>query len=35
MYFYGEKGGHVIHGNLFEGNLLSVAVSSYSSWWIS
>ncbi|MCP4288786.1 MAG: nitrous oxide reductase family maturation protein NosD [Gammaproteobacteria bacterium] len=31
MYFYGEKGGHVIHGNRFESNLLSVAVSAPTS----
>ena len=31
MYFYGERGGHVIHGNRFEGNLLHVAVSAPSS----
>lgn len=28
MYFYGEKGGHVIHGNRFEKNLIPVVVSS-------
>ncbi len=27
MYFYGEKGGHRIHGNRFDENLLPVAVS--------
>jgi len=31
MYFYGEKGGHVIHGNRFESNLLTVAVSAPTS----
>lgn len=31
MYFYGEKGGHVIHGNRFENNLLTVAVSAPTS----
>lgn len=28
MYFYGEKGGHVIHGNRFEKNLVQVVVSN-------
>lgn len=28
MYFYGEKGGHIIHGNSFEQNLLDVQVSN-------
>lgn len=27
MYFYGEKGGHIVHGNRFEKNLMQVAVS--------
>jgi nitrous oxidase accessory protein len=27
MYFYGEKGGHVIHGNRFEKNFTDIAVS--------
>jgi len=31
LYFYGEKGGHVIQGNRFESNLLQVAVTSYTS----
>ncbi len=31
MYFYGEKGGHQIHGNRFEHNLLQVAVSAPTS----
>jgi len=31
MYFYGEKGGHVIHGNRFESNLLTIAVSAPNS----
>lgn len=31
IYFYGEKGGHVIHGNRFVGNLLTVAVSAPTS----
>lgn len=31
MYFYGEKGGHVIRGNRFESNLLTVAVSAPTS----
>ncbi|MCP3668279.1 MAG: nitrous oxide reductase family maturation protein NosD [Gammaproteobacteria bacterium] len=31
MYFYGEKGGHVIHGNRFENNMLEVLVSAASS----
>lgn len=31
MYFYGEKGGHIIYGNRFEGNLLTVAVSAPTS----
>ena len=31
MYFYGEKGGHVIHGNRFEKNLSTVAVSAATS----
>ncbi len=28
LYFYGEKGGHVIHGNRFEQNFVDVAVSA-------
>ncbi|MBA1331568.1 copper ABC transporter substrate-binding protein [Candidatus Endoriftia persephone str. Guaymas] len=28
VYFYGEKGGHLIHDNYFENNLTSVAVSA-------
>ena len=31
MYFYGEKGGHVIHDNRFEQNLLLVAVSAVTA----
>ncbi len=31
LYFYGEKGGHELHGNYFEDNLLDVAVSASSS----
>lgn len=31
LYFYGEKGGHQIHDNRFEQNLLSVAVSAPTS----
>ncbi|MBF0256523.1 MAG: hypothetical protein HQL47_08725 [Gammaproteobacteria bacterium] len=31
LYFYGEKGGHRIHDNRFEQNLLSVAVSAPTS----
>ena len=27
MYFYGEKGGHLIHGNRFENNFTDIAVS--------
>jgi nitrous oxidase accessory protein len=27
MYFYGEKGGHIVHGNRFENNLTQVMVS--------
>ncbi len=31
MYFYGEKGGHLIHGNRFEQNLQDIAVSAATS----
>lgn len=31
MYFYGERGGHIIHGNRFTGNIISVAVSAATS----
>lgn len=31
LYFYGEKGGHVIHGNRFEGNMTAIAVSAPTS----
>jgi nitrous oxidase accessory protein len=31
MYFYGEKGGHIVRGNRFEKNLLNVAVSAAAS----
>lgn len=31
MYFYGEKGGHIIHGNRFESNHTDVLVSASSS----
>lgn len=31
MYFYGEKGGHVIHDNRFEENFLPVAVTIFST----
>ncbi|MCU7940474.1 MAG: nitrous oxide reductase family maturation protein NosD [gamma proteobacterium symbiont of Bathyaustriella thionipta] len=37
LYFYGEKGGHIIHGNHFEANLLDVQASlpraSYFNDW--
>jgi nitrous oxidase accessory protein len=37
LYFYGEKGGHIIHGNHFEANLLDVQASLprasfYNKW---
>ncbi|MCP3871243.1 MAG: nitrous oxide reductase family maturation protein NosD [Gammaproteobacteria bacterium] len=37
LYFYGEKGGHIIRGNQFDNNLIPVAVSSavsarYNDW---
>ncbi|QYZ66232.1 MAG: copper ABC transporter substrate-binding protein [Gammaproteobacteria bacterium (ex Lamellibrachia satsuma)] len=37
IYFYGEKGGHIIHDNHFDSNLTSVAVSApisarYNDW---
>lgn len=37
LYFYGEKGGHIIHGNHFEANLLDVQASLprasfYNDW---
>jgi nitrous oxidase accessory protein len=31
MYFYGEKGGHAVHGNRFENNLMQVGVSAPTS----
>ncbi len=31
MYFYGEKGGHIIHDNRFEKNLLLMAVTASSA----
>ncbi|MEW8027717.1 MAG: nitrous oxide reductase family maturation protein NosD [Candidatus Thiodiazotropha sp.] len=31
MYFYGEKGGHIIHGNRFINNLSTIAVSHVDS----
>ncbi|RCX31184.1 nitrous oxidase accessory protein [Thioalbus denitrificans] len=31
MYFYGEKGGHLIHDNRFEENFLPVAVTVFST----
>lgn len=31
MYFYGEKGGHIVHGNRFTGNITPIAVSAASS----
>lgn len=31
MYFYGEKGGHILHGNRFTGNIVPVAVSAATS----
>ncbi|MEW8509174.1 MAG: nitrous oxide reductase family maturation protein NosD [Candidatus Thiodiazotropha sp.] len=31
MYFYGEKGGHIIHGNRFVNNLSTIAVSHEKS----
>ncbi len=31
MFFYGDRGGHIIHGNLFEGNFQQVAVTAPSS----
>jgi nitrous oxidase accessory protein len=31
MYFYGEKGGHIIHDNRFEENFLPVAVTVFST----
>lgn len=31
MFFYGEKGGHIVHGNRFEKNLVQVAVSGPTS----
>jgi len=31
MYFYGEKGGHKIHGNHFDNNLTDILVSASSS----
>ena len=31
LYFYGDRGGHVIHGNRFEGNVTTIAVSASSS----
>ncbi len=31
MYFYGEKGGHIIHGNRFEHNLQDIAISAPTS----
>jgi nitrous oxidase accessory protein len=31
MFFYGEKGGHIVHGNRFEKNLVQVGVSGATS----
>lgn len=31
MFFYGEKGGHLVHGNRFEKNLMQVGVSAPTS----
>ncbi len=31
MYFYGEKGGHIVHNNRFEKNLMQVGVSGSTS----
>ncbi len=31
LYFYGEKGGHIIHDNIFAGNFQQVAVTSATS----
>ncbi len=31
MYFYGDRGGHVIHGNSFQGNFQQVAVTGPTS----
>jgi nitrous oxidase accessory protein len=31
MFFYGEKGGHIVHGNRFEKNLMQVGVSGPTS----
>lgn len=31
MYFYGEKGGHLLHNNRFENNNIEVLVSSHTS----
>jgi nitrous oxidase accessory protein len=28
MYFYGDKGGHILHNNLFKNNVMEVAVSA-------
>ncbi|MCU7836981.1 MAG: nitrous oxide reductase family maturation protein NosD [gamma proteobacterium symbiont of Taylorina sp.] len=37
MYFYGERGGHIIHNNHFEANILNIQASSprasfYNNW---
>lgn len=31
MFFYGDKGGHIVHGNRFEKNLMQIGVSAPSS----
>ncbi len=31
LYFYGDKGGHIIHDNVFKGNFLQVAVTGPTS----
>ncbi len=31
LYFYGEKGGHIVHDNIFAGNFLQVAVTGPTS----
>jgi nitrous oxidase accessory protein len=31
MYFYGESGGHIVHGNRFDNNIIQIAVSAPGS----
>jgi nitrous oxidase accessory protein len=31
MYFYGERGGHIVHGNHFANNIIQIAVSAPGS----